>query len=226
MKTTEKKVRVGKVKKDKSGEEWIVPVYVDGKFNDDMTYYAGSRKSDKEDAEKTRDRMIKDFKTSKEYELEESNKKEDSIILEQDVVINQKGKKIILEKGDMIEILSNNKIEELFISPSDEAEENMITYHGVDYPILTKDNIKEFLIVLSKDLPSTIVVDFHGKGNSKLTSVLFPKKIVIRGDTIEVFSKDNAISSGYLNIVLSEIVDITSVDFGKTFQLFLQIRSL
>jgi hypothetical protein len=115
MKTTEKKVRVGKVKKDKSGEEWIVPVYVDGKFNDDMTYYAGSRKSDKEDAEKTRDRMIKDFKTSKEYELEESNKKEDSIILEQDVVINQKGKKIILEKGDKIEILKEEEYIEEFM---------------------------------------------------------------------------------------------------------------
>ena len=153
---------------------------------------------------------------------------EEEIELEEPMVIPQDGYNydIVLEKGDRIKILSKNKIEELFIGPSDKAKENMITYHGVDYPILTKDNIKEFLIVLSKDLPSTIVVDFHGKGNSKLTSVLFPKKIVIRGDTIEVFSKDNAISSGYLNIVLSEIVDIISVDFGKTFQLFLQIRSL
>ena len=104
-----KKVRVGKVKKDKSGEDWIVPVYVDGKFNDDMTYYAGSGKSGKEDAEGTRDQMIKDFKASKEYELEESNKKEDSIILEQDIAINQKGKKIILEKGDKIRILEDEK---------------------------------------------------------------------------------------------------------------------
>jgi hypothetical protein len=155
-----------------------------------------------------------------------TEKKSKIIEIKEEIAIEQDGKKIILEKGDKIEILSNNKIEELFISPSDEAEENMITYHGVDYPILTKDNIKEFLIVLSKDLPSTIVVDFHGKGNSKLTSVLFPKKIVIQGNTIEVFSKENAISSGYLNIVLSEIVDIISVDFGRTFQLFLQVKSL
>ena len=156
----------------------------------------------------------------------EKEQEENIIVLENDTVLRQDDKKVILEKGDKIKVLSKNKIEELFISPSDKAEGNMITYHGVDYPILTKDNIKEFLIVLSKDLPSTIVVDFHGKGDSRLTSILFPKKIVIQGNTIEIFSKENAISSGYLNIVLSEIVDIISVDFGKTFQLFLQVRSL
>jgi len=66
-----KKVRVGKVKKDSEGE-WMVPVYVDGKFNDDMTYYAGSGKEAKEDADGTRDQMIKDFKNSKEYEFTET----------------------------------------------------------------------------------------------------------------------------------------------------------
>lgn len=153
---------------------------------------------------------------------------EEEIELEEPMVIPQDGYNydIVLEKGDRIKILSKNKIEELFIGPSDKAEENMITYHGVDYPILTKDNIKEFLIVLSKDLPRTIVVDFHGKGDSRLTSVLFPTKIVIRGNRIEIVSKGDALSAGYLNIDLSEIVEIISVDFGKNFQLHLNVRSL
>jgi hypothetical protein len=146
----------------------------------------------------------------------------DEYELEEPMVIPQDGYNMVLEKGDRIKILSKNKIEENFISPSYEAEGNMITYHGVDYPILTKDNIKEFFTVLSKDLPSTIVVSFHGRGDSRLTSILFPKKIVIRGNTIEIVSKVNSISSGYLNIVLSEIVAITSVNFGKTFHFMLR----
>jgi small nuclear ribonucleoprotein (snRNP)-like protein len=149
---------------------------------------------------------------------------EEDIELEEPMIIPQEdyNYNMVLEKGDRIKILSKNKIEENFTSPIYEAEGNMITYHGVDYPILTKDNIKEFFTVLSKDLPSTIVVSFHGSGDSRLTSILFPKKIVIRGNTIEIVSKVNSISSGYLNIVLSEIVEITSVNFGKTFHFMLR----
>jgi glutamate mutase epsilon subunit len=40
-----------------------------------MTLLCWFRKIWKEDAEGIRDRMIKDYKTSKEYELEESNNK-------------------------------------------------------------------------------------------------------------------------------------------------------
>jgi sulfur carrier protein ThiS len=103
-----KKVRVGKVKKDKSGEDWIVPVYVDGKFNDDMTYYAGNGKEAKKDAEGTRDQMIKDMKNSKEYELEEDfelETEETIIDLKDDIVIRQDDRKIILEKGDKIMVI-------------------------------------------------------------------------------------------------------------------------
>lgn len=152
---------------------------------------------------------------------------EEEIELEEPMVIPQDGYNydIVLEKGDRIKILSKNKIEENFISPSYEAEGNEISYHGVDYPITTKEDIKEFFTVLSKDLPSTIVVSFHGRGDSRLTSILFPKKIVIRGNTIEIVSKVNSISSGYLNIVLSEIVAITSVYLGKTFHFMLRTNT-
>jgi hypothetical protein len=152
----------------------------------------------------------------------EKKKEENIIVLENDSVLRQGDKKVILEKGDKIKVFSKKKIEESLINPSDEAEGNMITYHGVDYPITTKADIKEFFTVLSKDLPSTIVVSFHGIGDSKLTSILFPKKIIVRGNTIEIVSKVNSISSGYLNIVLSEIVAITSVYLGKTFHFILR----
>jgi hypothetical protein len=152
---------------------------------------------------------------------------EEDIELEEPMFIPQDdyNYNMVLEKGDRIKILSKNKIEENFISPSYEAEGNEISYHGVDYPITTKEDIKEFFTVLSKDLPSTIVVSFHGRGDSRLTSILFPKKIVIRGNTIEIVSKVNSISSGYLNIVLSEIVAITSVYLGKTFHFMLRTNT-
>ena len=144
---------------------------------------------------------------------------EEDIELEEPMVIPQEdySYNIVLEKGDRIKVLSKNKIEESFINPSYGVEENMITYHGVDYPITTKEDIKELFAAMSKDLPSTITVSFYGRGDSRITSILFPKKIIVRGNTIEVVSKISSVSSGYLNIVLSEIVAITSVDFGKTF---------
>jgi len=155
---------------------------------------------------------------SSEFEYPEDIELEEPMLIPQD----DYSCNMVLEKGDRIKILSKNKIEENFISPGYEEEENIITYHGVDYPIITKEDIKEFFTVLSKDLPSTIVVSFHGIGDSKLTSILFPKKIIVRGNTIEIVSKVNSISSGYLNIVLSEIVAITSVYLGKTFHFILR----
>ena len=152
-----------------------------------------------------------------EYPEEEIELEEPMFIPQDDDSYN-----MVLEKGDRIKIFSKNKIKEDSTSPSYEAEGNMITYHGVDYPIFTKEDIKELFAAMSKDLPSTIVVSFHGRGDSRLTSILFPKKIVIRGNTIEIVSKVNSISSGYLNIVLSEIVAITSVNFGKTFHFVLR----
>ena len=98
-----KKVRVGKVKKNDEGE-WIVPVYVDNKFNDDMTYYGGTSKEDKEDAELTRDSMIKDLKKSKNYKFTESSRFK-VIEIQEEVAILQDDHKIILEKGDKIKVL-------------------------------------------------------------------------------------------------------------------------
>lgn len=147
------------------------------------------------------------------FEFEDS---EEDIELEEPMVIPQEdySYNIVLEKGDRIKVLSKEKINE---QEDYGVEENMITYHGVDYPIITKEDIKELFAAMSKDLPSTITVSFHGRGDSRITSILFPKKIIVRGNTIEVVSKISSVSSGYLNIVLSEIVAITSVDFGKTF---------
>lgn len=178
MKTNEKKVRVGKVKKDKSGEDWIVPVYVDGKFNDDMTYYAGDGKSGKEDAEGTRDKMIKDFKASKEYELEESNKKEDSIILEQDVVINQKGKKIILEKGDRIQVIEVlNESSTWTQIESDDMLVEMLKKYLYSMPTSEDDYFKSTLFGTStKNYNTFINIGKYGSGISNGSSFIYLEK--------------------------------------------------
>lgn len=138
--------------------------------------------------------------------------------LEEPMIIPQSDYDMVLEKGERIKIISKEKVEEDFdyTEPAYEAEGNELSYHGKRYFIFTKDDIKNLFTAMAKDLPSTLTVSFHGRGESRITSILFPKKIIVRGNTIEVVSKINSISSGYFMIVLSEIVMITSVNFGKT----------
>jgi len=104
-----KKVRVGKVKKTEDGE-WMVPVYVDGKFNDDMTYYAGEGAEAKKDAEGTRDQIIKDMKNSKEYEFTEEveNREPNLLVIDEEIEIKQGDSVLILEKGDKIKIIESS----------------------------------------------------------------------------------------------------------------------
>lgn len=105
-----KKVRVGKIKKTEDGE-WMVPVYVDGKFNDDMTYYAGEGAEAKKDAEGTRDQIIKDMKNSNEYEFTEEvdNEEPNLLIIDEEIEIKQGDSILILEKGDKIRVLEDEK---------------------------------------------------------------------------------------------------------------------
>ena len=57
-------VKVAKPKK--KGDEWKVAVFINGKYNEDKTYYT----DDEDDAKETRKAMIEEFKKSKKYEYE------------------------------------------------------------------------------------------------------------------------------------------------------------
>ena len=109
-----KKVRVGKIKKTEDGE-WMVPVYVDGKFNDDMTYYAGEGAEAKKDAEGTRDQIIKDMKDSKEYEFTEEVEVNPVLTIDEEVEIKQGEEVLILEKGDKVKVFKKLEEDDNFI---------------------------------------------------------------------------------------------------------------
>lgn len=109
-----KKVKVGKIKKTEDGE-WMVPVYVDGKFNDDLTYYAGEGSSAKEDAEGTRDKIIKDMKNSKEYEFTEEVEVNPVLTIDEEVEIKQGEEVLILEKGDKVKVFKKLEEDDNFI---------------------------------------------------------------------------------------------------------------
>lgn len=56
------------VKKDRDWEEWQVKVYINGKYDDDQSYFAlGGTKEDKEDAIATMKKMAETFKIPEKY---------------------------------------------------------------------------------------------------------------------------------------------------------------
>ncbi len=64
------KVRVGKPKKNKTTGEFKVPVYINGKYSEEDTYYT----NDMSDAMSTMKSMIATYSKSKKYELVEASK--------------------------------------------------------------------------------------------------------------------------------------------------------
>lgn len=136
----------------------------------------------------------------------------DEYEVEEPVTLYQNDYDVVLEKGDKFKILSR-------VKESSNEFDNELVYHGNSYFILTKDDLKSVFSVFSNDLPSNLVVKFYGRGETHITATLFPKKIVVRGNTISIVSKMNSIPTGYFVINLADIVMISSVSFGKTIHL-------
>ena len=99
------KVRVGKPKKNKTTGEFKVPVYINGKYSEEDTYYT----NDMSDAMSTMKSMIATYSKSKKYELVEASKEFEDDFGDEEKDDKKKKKKFDFEDDDDYKKLTGKK---------------------------------------------------------------------------------------------------------------------
>lgn len=99
------KVRVGKPKKNKTTGEFKVPVYINGKYSEEDTYYT----NDMSDAISTMKSMIATYSKSKKYELVEASKEFEDDFGDEGKDDKKKKKKFDFEDDDDYKKLTGKK---------------------------------------------------------------------------------------------------------------------
>ncbi|NCB02056.1 MAG: hypothetical protein EOM67_07795 [Spirochaetia bacterium] len=135
--------------------------------------------------------------------------------------INQGKSELVLEKGDKIQILGKSKMNE-------EVSETTLLYHGVEYPIQTKEGIKSFFTAMVQDLPDVLYVHMKSTSYSSVDFVMIPKRVFVGSGLIRIVAKNSStvdiivpeISSGYYNF-MTETLSIrlkpnTTIDVSFT----------
>lgn len=135
--------------------------------------------------------------------------------------INQGKSELVLEKGDKIQILGKSKMNE-------EVSETTLLYHGVEYPIKTKEGIESFFTAMVQDLPDVLYVHMKSTSYSSVDFVMIPKRVFVGSGRIRIVAKNSStvdiivpeISSGYYNF-MTETLSIrlkpnTTIDVSFT----------
>lgn len=131
-----------------------------------------------------------DYEEPEEYELES------------DLVIPGEEEDYIFEKGEKILVYSKKKVEE------EKLEERVFSYKGVEYPIQTIQEFKDFLVMLKSDPPKALkIITYPFKGDSY--SIVY-----LNRPRISMFPQYAMIMCQIAGSVLIEFKDIVNISFG------------